>query len=81
MTLLPEGAHVEAVHGEKGSQYRAPRHLSTFVRPPTFWERLRGLTFEAKVLAELERKRRVAAEANAAPATGPPSAAPGRRTT
>lgn len=64
VTLLPEGAHVEAVQGERGSQYRAPRRLSTFVTPPGWWERLRGVTFEDKVLAEVARKRLIAAHEN-----------------
>lgn len=64
VTLMPEGAEVEAVQGEKGAHYKAPRTLSTFVGPPTFWERLRGTTFEDKLLAEVQRKRAVARRAN-----------------
>lgn len=64
VTLMPHGADVEAVQGERGSHYKAPCALSTFVGPPTFWERLRGITFEHKLLAEVERKRAVARRAN-----------------
>lgn len=64
VTLMPHVAHVEAIEGEKCSRYKAPRHLSAYVYPPNFWERLRGITFEDKLLAEVERKRRVAAAEN-----------------
>jgi len=64
VTLMPQAAQVEAIQGEKCSRYKAPRHLSAYVYPPTFWERLRGITFEAKLLEEVERKRQVAAAEN-----------------
>lgn len=73
VTLMPDSAHVEAIEGEKCSRYQAPNRLSTYVHPPSWWERLRGITFEGKLLAEVERKRAVAASENATRDTATPT--------
>lgn len=65
VTLSGHSALVEAIDGPGCSHYRAPERLAAYVHPPTWWERLRGLTFEAKLRAEVNRKRQVAAAENA----------------
>jgi len=67
VTLYENQAKVEAVQGEKTVWYNAPKRYSTIVTPPTIFEKLRGISFEDKVLAEVEEKRRVAAEENGSP--------------
>lgn len=64
VTLIRDYAKVEAINGPKCTWYRAPKEVSIEVRPPNILERLRGLTFEKKLMAEVEAKRRVAAERN-----------------
>lgn len=64
VTLIKDYARVEAIDGPKCSWYKAPREISAEVRPPTLWEKLRGITFEKKLMAEVEAKRRVAAAKN-----------------
>lgn len=67
VTLIRDYARVEAIDGPRCSWYRAPKELSTDVRPPNFFERLRRITFEKKLMAEVEEKRRVAAQRNGKP--------------
>lgn len=64
VTLLGSSARVEAINGPRCSWYKPPRRLSTDIRPVTFWERLRGITFDAKLRKEVDLKRAVAAEEN-----------------
>ena len=63
-TLIRDFARVEAINGPKCTWYKAPKELSAEVRPPNIFERLRGVTFEKKLMAEVEAKRRVAADRN-----------------
>lgn len=65
VTLSGPSALVEAIDGPGCSHYRAPERLAAYVHPPTWWERLRSVTFEAKLLNEVGRKRQVAAAENA----------------
>lgn len=67
VTLIRDYARVEAIDGPKCTWYKAPRELSAEVRPPNFFERLRFITFEKKLMAEVEAKRRVAAARNGKP--------------
>ncbi|MGB4140051.1 MAG: hypothetical protein WBK98_01900 [Limnochordia bacterium] len=67
VTLYENSAKVEAVQGEKTVWYNAPKRYSTIVTPPNIFERLRGISFEDKILAEVANKRRVAAEENGTP--------------
>lgn len=67
VTLLGAHARVEAINGPKCSWYKPERRLSTDVRPVTFWERLRGVTFDDKLRREVEIKRGVAAAENGKP--------------
>ncbi|HHT36958.1 MAG: hypothetical protein ACE3NC_07295 [Candidatus Wallacebacter cryptica] len=67
VTLYEKHAKVEACQGEKAVWYNAPKRYSTIVSPPTIFEKLRGISFEDKVLAEVENKRKVVAEENGAP--------------
>lgn len=62
VTLIADYAKVEAIQGEKGTWYKGPRRFSTTVRPPTFFERLKGITFEDKIMEEVEKKRQVVRE-------------------
>lgn len=64
VTLIEDYAKVEAIEGEKAVWYNAPKRYSTIVSPPSIFEKLRGISFEDKILAEVENKRRVAAEEN-----------------
>lgn len=65
VTLIGTYAKVEAVAGEKGTWYKGPERYSSVVHPPNFFERLRGISFKDKLMAEIEKKRLVAAEENA----------------
>lgn len=67
VTLYENLAKVEAVQGEKAVWYNAPKRYSTIVTPPNIFEKLRGISFEDKILAEVANKRRVAAEENGTP--------------
>lgn len=64
VTLLGSYARVEAIDGEKCSWYKPGPELSKEVRPPNLWERLRGVTFDDKLRAEVEAKRQVAVAKN-----------------
>lgn len=60
VTLIKDRARVEAIDGEKCSWYKPGPELSADVDPPTFFERLRGITFDDKLRKEVEAKREVA---------------------
>ena len=64
VTLIADFAKVEAVEGERGTWYKGPDRYSTTVYPPRLLERWRGVTFEEKIMAEVERKPSVAQEEN-----------------
>lgn len=67
VTLIRDYARVEAIDGPRCSWYKAPKEISREVRPPTFFERLKFITFEKKLMAEVEAKRQVAAMKNGKP--------------
>ncbi len=73
VTLIADYAKVEAVEGEKGTWYKGPDRYSTTVYPPSRLERWKGVNFEDKIMAEVARKRQVAAEENQRATTNPPS--------
>lgn len=60
VTLIDDYARVEAINDPKCVWYQAPAELSVEVRPPSLLERIRGITFADKLLAEVEQKREVA---------------------
>ncbi len=64
VTLIEDYAKVEAVEGEQGIWYKGPSQYSAVVSPPSFFEKRRGITFEDKIMAEVEKKRKVAAAEN-----------------
>lgn len=64
VTLIDYYAKVEAVDGPQGVWYKGPDRYSTTIYPPNFWERLRGLTLEKKIMFQVEQKRLVAQEEN-----------------
>jgi len=64
VTLIDDYAKVEAIPGEKGVWYNAPKRYSAKVMPPTIFEKLRGISFADKIMAEVSIKRTVAAEEN-----------------
>lgn len=61
VTLLGHSARVEAINGPGCSWYKAPREVSAEVRQPNLIEKLKRITFEQKLMAEVEEKRRYAA--------------------
>lgn len=65
VTLTEHSALVEAIDGERCSWYRAPQRIAAYVHPPSLWERWKGITFEQKVMREVEKKKAVANEENA----------------
>ena len=64
VTLYHDTAQVEAINGPKCTWYKAPPRVSAKVTPPTFWERLRGISFQDKLMKEVAIKRAVAREEN-----------------
>lgn len=62
VTLFGNSATVEAVDGPHCCWHRVPRRFFAQVGPPSFWERLRGITFLDKLAREVEAKRAVARE-------------------
>jgi len=62
VTLYGDEARVEAIDMRMPVHYRAPRRLAATVRPPTWWERLRGITFADKLRRAVADKQRVAWE-------------------
>ncbi|HEY8418432.1 MAG TPA: hypothetical protein VIK93_10420 [Limnochordales bacterium] len=65
VVLFGDEARVEAIDAAMPVTYGAPRRYVTIVRPPTLWERLRGITFADKLLRAVAEKRRVAWEEEA----------------
>jgi len=61
VVLYVDEARVEAIDMESPFTYQSPRRYVTTVRPPAWWERLRGITFAHKLARAVEDKRRVAA--------------------
>lgn len=64
VTLLADSAKVEAINGPKCTWYRVSPELVKTVRPPSFFERLKGITFEDKLKREVEAKRAYARQRN-----------------
>jgi hypothetical protein len=64
VTLLGNDAKVEAIDSPKCSHYHATKRLVSIVRPPSFIEKLKGITFKDKLMAEVEAKRLIAQEEN-----------------
>jgi len=62
VTLFGDEARVEAIDSLRPVNYRAPRRLVTVVRPPSLWQRLRGIRFADKLLQAVADKQRVALE-------------------
>jgi hypothetical protein len=60
VTLYHDTAQVEAINGPKCTWYKAPSRVSAKVTSPTFWEKLRGISFQDKLMAEVTSKRTVA---------------------
>ena len=67
VTLLGKEARVEAIKGRDCSWYRAPKEISKEVYPPNLLERLKGITFEKKLIAEVREKRAYAKSQNEKP--------------
>ncbi len=67
VTLIDDYARVEAVKGIKDSLYNAPKRISTVVTLPTIFEKLRRISFEDKIMAEVAKKRVVVAQENGDP--------------
>lgn len=65
VTLIEDYAKVEAVDGPQTAWYNAPERYCSVIRPPKFWERLKGVTLESKIMAAVQEKRKVAEEENA----------------
>lgn len=65
VTLFADRARVEAIDHEKCTWYRPGPEIAAEVTEPGFFERLRGVTFEAKLRAEVEKKREFARRMNA----------------
>ena len=57
VTLIRDFARVEVIDGPKCTWYRVSDDLSTDVKPPGIFERIRGVAFADKLMAEVERKR------------------------
>ncbi len=67
ITLIDDYARVEAVKGEKDPLYNAPKRYSTKVLPPTLFEKIRGISFDDKIMAEVANKRIVIGQENGEP--------------
>lgn len=67
VTLIDNYAKVEAIKGEKGVWYNGPKRYCATIMPPTIFEKLRRISFEEKIMAEVALKRQVAAEENGTP--------------
>lgn len=65
VTLFGDSAKVEALPRDQMARYQAPKRLATVVHPPSLFERVRGISFEDKIMNEVYRKRRAAEEENA----------------
>lgn len=64
VTFLGDSTVVEAIDGPHCCWYDASAEVHASVGPPTWWERLRGVTFLDKLAREVETKRAVAAARN-----------------
>ncbi|NMB24940.1 MAG: hypothetical protein GX986_05345 [Firmicutes bacterium] len=64
VTLYAHTARVEAVNGPRCTWYKAPNRVSAEVTPPNFLERVKGITFQDKLMEEVANKRAVAREEN-----------------
>lgn len=64
VTLIDDYAKVEAVKGPKGVWYKGPVRYSVNIYPPNFFERIRGITLENKIMNEVNKKRIVVQEEN-----------------
>lgn len=64
VTLYAHTARVEAINGPKCTWYKAPARVSAEVTPPNFLERMKGITFQDKLMEEVANKRAVAQEEN-----------------
>jgi len=71
VTLIEHYAKVEAVDSPNAALYEAPERYCTIVKPPGLLERLRGITFEDKIMAAVAAKRKVAEEENRHLTTSP----------
>ena len=58
VTFLGSYAGVEAIDGERCTWYKPGPELSKDVKAPSLLERLRGITFDEKLKAEVEAKRK-----------------------
>jgi len=65
VTLMEDCAKVEAVDGPDTAWYKAPERYCSIIRPPKFWERLKGVTLESKIMSAVHEKRLVPQEENA----------------
>lgn len=65
VTLIDHYAKVEAVDGPKGVWYKAPERYCSTIFAPNFLERIKGITFESKIMDAVQRKRLVAQDENA----------------
>ncbi|NMB11368.1 MAG: hypothetical protein GX977_03680 [Firmicutes bacterium] len=65
VTLYQDTAQVEAIDGPRCARYKASPRVSAQVTPPNVWERLRGLSFQDKLMEEVVKKRAVAEVENA----------------
>ncbi len=64
VTLFGDSAKVEALARDQTARYKAPKRLAATVHPPSWFEKLRGISFEDKIMDEVHRKRRTALEEN-----------------
>ncbi|NMB46127.1 MAG: hypothetical protein GX998_06905 [Firmicutes bacterium] len=65
VTLYQATAQVEAINGPKCAWYKASPRVSARVHPPSLWEKLRGISFQDKLMVEVAKKRAVAEAENA----------------
>lgn len=48
VTLIDDFAKIEAIQGEKGVWYNAPKRYCAVVMPPTIFEKIRGFPLKTK---------------------------------
>lgn len=65
VTLSKDSARVEVIDGEKCTWYKPGPEISVDVTPPNLFERMRGVTFDAKLRREVEVKRQYARQKEA----------------
>ncbi len=66
VTLIADYAKVEVIEGEKGTWYKAPKKYCNTIHPPSFFEKLKGISFEDKIMEEVNSKRETARQENEA---------------